>query len=317
MIMIMDAFIIVALGVLGACLGSFAGAQVWRLRARQLAQDAVRLKLLSKLKSHNDDETLEYQELRESRSERQRELKYLQPLNRETIQSDRSRCLRCQHTLEWCDLLPVISWVSTGGRCRYCGQPIGRFELMIEAGLGLFFVLSYTLWPISIDNTLSVAAFIVWLIASVPLVVLLAYDAKWFLLPDLPMSLFIGLAGAFASVMIAMDGVSTDRLWSLLGAIVAIGGLYWTLHLVSRGRWVGYGDATLGVGLGLLLGRWELGVLAIFLANGIGSVIVLPALLSGKLDRKAHLPFGPLLITGTMIAFFAGQPVIDWYFGLL
>ena len=35
----MDIALIVVLGVLGALLGSFAGAQVWRLRARQLVED--------------------------------------------------------------------------------------------------------------------------------------------------------------------------------------------------------------------------------------------------------------------------------------
>ena len=35
----MDIVLIVVLGVLGALLGSFAGAQVWRLRAHQLIED--------------------------------------------------------------------------------------------------------------------------------------------------------------------------------------------------------------------------------------------------------------------------------------
>ena len=39
MIMLMDLLAVFALFLLGVCMGSFAGASVWRLRADQLADD--------------------------------------------------------------------------------------------------------------------------------------------------------------------------------------------------------------------------------------------------------------------------------------
>lgn len=313
----MTAYISVLLLVFGAILGSFAGAQVWRLRARQLKEDHDRWASLSRIKRPSSNERAERDELAETSSERNGELKKLAPLLSETASSDRSRCLHCQHQLAWHDLLPVISWISSSGRCRYCKKTIGWFELLIEGGMGLFFVLSYVLWPLSLDSMLGVAAFIVWLGASVPLVVLFAYDAKWFLLPDLPMAIFIGLSAVFAGLIMTLTGVTTEALWSVFGAMMAIGGLYWLLHAVSGGAWVGYGDATLGVGLGLLLGDWMLAVLAVILANGLGTLLVLPAILTGKLDRRAQIPFGPLLMAGAVIAFFVGREIIDWYLHLL
>lgn len=307
----------VGLFVLGAILGSFAGAQVWRLRARQLHEDSQYLKRLQANKSRTEAETLEYKELHSSRQARKSELARLSPLLAETAKTDRSRCLSCQHRLEWYDLLPVISWISARGRCRYCGQYIGRFELVTEAGLGLFWALSFALWPLPIDSVLGIAIFTLWLVASVPLAILFAYDFKWYLLPDVPMIAFIGTSTVYAGLALVLTGITVASLMSLLAAIAAIGGLYWLLHIVSRGRWVGYGDATLGVGLGLLLGQWPLAVLAVILANGIGTLLVLPALLLGKLDRQSHIPFGPLLIVGTVVAFFVGQPMIDWYLALL
>lgn len=298
-------------------LGSFAGAQVWRLRARQLREDTDRLRQLQRRKRLSAAEKLERQELLGSRAQRSDELGQLAPLLKETLQTDRSRCLSCQHRLAWYDLIPVISWFSTAGRCRYCQAPIGWFELLIETGLGLFFVLSWVWWPLPLDSLFGVAMFVVWLVASLPLTVLLAYDAKWFLLPDRPMISFLAAASIFAVLGLVSSGVSMASLLSLLGAIMTIGGLYWLLHWVSGGRWVGYGDATLGAGLGLLLGQWQLAVLAVVLANTIGTAMVLPGLLTGRLDRKTHIPFGPMLIIGTVITFFIGQPIIDWYFGLL
>lgn len=310
-------FIAISLFVVGTTLGSFAGAQVWRLRARQLDEDTDRLAQLHANKQRSDIEQLEYDELRESRRERVAELKQLAPLLQESARTDRSRCLSCQHRLAWYDLIPVGSWLSTGGRCRYCGERIGRFELLIEVGLGLFFAASFLLWPMALDSGVAVVIFSVWLMASIPLAILFAYDAKWFLLPDIPMVIFIGLAAVFALIGIVDGGMTAGSLVSLLGAVAAIGGLYWLLHTISGGTWVGYGDATLGVGLGLLLGRWELAVLAVVLANLIGTILVLPALVTGRLDRQSHIPFGPLLIVGTAIAFFVGQPIIDGYLGLL
>lgn len=287
-------FVVLTLGLLGAALGSFAGAQVWRLRAGQLMED--------KAEGEPYDKS---------------EYKRLKPLMGVSAKTDRSRCLECGHRLAWYDLLPILSWLSTKGRCRYCKQPIGSFELIIELGMAMFFVLSYLLWPTDISSGAELAAFIVWLVAGVALAILFAYDAKWFLLPDAPMVAFIALAAVYAALNLTIVGISLESLMSLLGAMVAIGGLYGLLYLVSRGRWVGYGDVTLGAGLGLMLGRWDAAIVAVVLANFIGTVIVLPGLLRKTIQRNSQMPFGPLLILGVILAHFWGRQIIDWYLGIL
>lgn len=283
-----------ALGIAGLLAGSFAGAQVWRLRARQLQED----------KQANEPYD-------------KRQLKKLEPLLDTSVVSDRSRCLECAHQLAWYDLLPLISWLSTSGKCRYCAKPIGWFEPVIELGVMTFFVGSFLLWPAALDAPLAITIFASWLLAGVPLAILFAYDAKWFLLPDGPMAAFIALSALHAGLLLYSEDLTIGALVSLLGAIGVISGLYGLLHVVSRGTWVGYGDVTLGVGLGLLLGKWELAVVAVFLANLIGTLIVAPGLTRGTIDRKSHMPFGPLLILGMIIAYFFGQPIVDWYLGFL
>lgn len=313
-------FTVLTLFVVGAILGSFAGAQVWRLRARQLSDDSGRLdELRAKRKSgRSSAEEAEFQFLQEiSSSSAKREQRLLAPLLKQSAKTDRSRCLSCHHQLAWYDLLPVLSWLSTGGKCRYCGAKIGRFEMVIELALGMFFTLSYVLWPFAFDSWLLVAAFVVWLAASVPLAMLFSYDAKWYLLPDAPMAAFRVLAVVYAGLILTVTGLTIGNILSLIGAVAAIGGLYWVLHAVSRGAWVGYGDVRLGVGLGLLLVQWPLAVVAVVLANAVGTLLVLPALLTGRLDRQSHIPFGPLLIVGTVLANWWGQGMIDWYMALL
>lgn len=287
-------FWLLTLGLLGLMIGSFAGAQVWRLRARQLRDDKA---------AKQPYDSAEY--------------KRLKPLLGASTAQDRSRCLNCGHQLAWFDLLPLVSWLITAGRCRYCQQAIGWFEPLMELGVALTLIASYVLWPVELDSTLAIGQFVVWVLMTIPLAILFAYDAKWYLLPDVPMISFIGLAAIFATFGLIDGGLSVGSVGSVLGSVAAIAGLYWALHAISRGSWVGFGDVTLGIGLGLWLGDWKLAIIAVFAANLLGTLLVLPAMIRGTMGRGSQLPFGPMLILGTAIAWFWGQPILEWYLGFL
>ncbi len=290
---LMNEFIIyLALVLFGACLGSFAGATVWRLRAQQLQAD-------KDAKEPYDHK--EYTRLKKL-------------LGKKKLQ-DRSRCLECGYELKWYDLIPLVSWISLKGRCRSCKHRIGWFEPLMEIGVALFFVASYAFWPGGVETGLEIAHFVLWLIAGVIMAVLFAYDLKWFLLPD-------RYTVALAVVGLAIVGVSAAEtqdvgatILTAIGSVGVLGGLYAVLYAVSQGRWVGFGDVKLGVGLGLILVDWQLAAVALFLANFIGCLIVIPLLATKKLARNAHIPFGPLLIAGAVLAWFIGWKILDWYLG--
>lgn len=287
------------LAFLGLMLGSFAGAQVWRLRARQLVEDV------------REGEVVDAQEY-----------DALLPLTKNTLSSDRSRCLQCSQTLAWYDLLPLVGWLSTAGKCRYCKAPIGKFEPLMEIGVSVVFVLSYLLWPSSLDTVIGVMSFAAWLVAVVLLAILFAYDFKWFLLPDSIVFPLISIGVVLSGVKVLTATDTPSALMSVGGAVLALSGLYFLLYQFSKWRygeertWVGFGDVKLGLGLALLLADWRLALLALFLANLIGSVAVVPGMLLGKLSRKAHVPFGPLLIAGAVIAMLVGERLIDLYLNL-
>lgn len=283
--------ICVVLGVLGLCMGSFAGATVWRLRARQLVED--------KTAGEEVDS---------------KELKRLLPLTKTTPATDRSRCLHCEHTLAWYDLLPLISWASTAGKCRYCHKKIGWFEPVIELGVAGLFIASYLLWPMALHSIHDVAPFVLWLVACVLLAILFAYDLKWFLLPNYIVFPLIAI-GTVVATLAVID--SSDMPMTLLSITMAAGilsGVYLLLWLVSKGQWIGFGDVKLGLGLALLLADWQLAFIALFAANFIGCLIVIPGMLAGKVTRKTRVPFGPLLIIGAVVAMLVGHHIIDWYF---
>jgi leader peptidase (prepilin peptidase)/N-methyltransferase len=288
--MVMEIVIYVGLVLFGLVFGSFAGASVWRLRARQLVAD-------KKAGEHVD----------------RTEYKQLKKLMKVSFSNDRSRCLHCGYELKWYDLVPLVSWIALRGKCRECRKPIGIMEPLIEVGTALFFVLSYALWPFALDMPLHIAAFVTWLIAGVGLAILFAYDAKWFLLPDGINFTVIGLGAVSAALMVASSADPGNAALNVLGSVAILSGLYFVLYIVSQGRWIGFGDIKLGLGLGLLLGDWQLAFIGLFLANLIGCLFVIPLMATGKLTRTSRVPFGPLLIIGAVIAKLVGTGIVEFY----
>lgn len=282
-------FIVIALILFGLIFGSFAGAMVWRLRAQQLQKDK------------NNKEPYD-----------KAEYTRLKPLMNRSPRRDRSQCLSCGYALKWYDLIPLVSWLSLKGKCRSCRAPIGRFEPLIELGVAAAFVVSFLVWPFTLETPLAIAQFGVWLASIVALAILFAYDTKWFLLPDKVTFTVVGFGVVWLVLRMIESGEVWGQLLSSLGAIGVLGGLYLVLYIVSKGRWVGFGDVKLGLALGVLLGDWALALLALFLANLIGTLIVLPLLLSGRLQRDSHVPFGPLLIAGAAIALLFGGIAVEW-----
>ena len=283
----------VGIGLLGAVLGSFAGAQVWRLRAWQLKQD--------KAAGEKIDAA---------------EWKKLKPLVGKKLKQDRSQCLSCHHELIWKDLIPVVSWLRFGGKCRYCKASIGYTELLLELGLGALFALSVWFWPESLSD-LGLLRAVVWLSALVPLTMLFVYDLKWSILPDIAMWPFVALGGIFVATQFITSSDSLGLLMTLSGAVAILSGLYLVLYAISKGEWIGFGDVKLGLGLALFLADWKLAFLCLFAANLLGTLMVLPGMVRGTLDRKARVPFGPLLIVGFLLTWFIGPEIIRGLFPLI
>lgn len=295
MIMVMEIVTYVGLVLFGLVLGSFAGASVWRIRARQLVADKKAGEAVDKA-----------------------EYKMLKGLAHEKTSQDHSRCLHCGYMLRWYDLVPLVSWLSLGGKCRNCRTPIGIMEPLIELGTALFFVCSFIFWPYELNTGIHIASFIAWLVAGVGLAILFAYDARWFLLPDKVNFAVVAIGLVVAVLAVIDDPNHIGALLSVIGSVAILSGIYLALYVMSRGRWIGFGDIKLGLGLGLLTADWRLAAIGFFFANLIGCLVVIPGLATGKLKRNSRVPFGPLLILGVIIAKLVGIGIAEYYaFGLM
>lgn len=65
---------------------------------------------------------------------------YRIPLKKD-ITHERSFCPNCNHKLTFFDMIPILSYICLGGKCRYCKQKIRLRYLLLEILSGVVFVL--------------------------------------------------------------------------------------------------------------------------------------------------------------------------------
>lgn len=263
--------IIVVLIVLGLCAGSFVNALIWRI--------------------HEQSKT----------SKKQPEL---------SIVHGRSMCPHCQHVLSAKDLIPLFSWLSLGGKCRYCHKKIDD-NPMVEIISPILFIVSYIYWPATF-TTHQVVLFIFWLIMLVGLIALAIYDLKWYILPNQIVYTLFGLA-SLQVLWLLVDGGGRHVLSEAAFGFLIGGGLFYLLFQVSNGKWIGGGDVKLGALLGIIIGGPVASLLMLFLASLFGSLVSIPLLLTGKAKRGTRLPFGPFLILAAIVLRLFSASIIVWY----
>lgn len=71
---------------------------------------------------------------------------------RQDIVHTHSYCPNCNHKLGFLDLIPIISYLFLGGKCRYCKQKIRIRYLILEVLSGLLFIAIAYLMKLSIDT---------------------------------------------------------------------------------------------------------------------------------------------------------------------
>ncbi len=220
----------------------------------------------------------------------------------------RSMCPNCKHQLSTKDLVPVLSWLWLKGCCRYCRQPISWQYPLVELMTAALFVASYIFWPYNYS-----ALFIFWLIFLVGFMVLTIYDLRWMLLPNRIVYPLVVLAVLQTLIVIVLYGGGLAALMAAIWGLLIVGGLFYGLFQVSKGRWIGGGDVKLGVLLGIIVGGPANALLLLFLASLTGCLVSIPLLLTGRATRTSRLPFGPFLMLGAAITYLFGPSIISWY----
>ena len=220
----------------------------------------------------------------------------------------RSVCLHCHCQLKWYDNLPLISWLFLKGKCRKCHHKIGYGELLSELLSAVaFLLLALTIDPLSATG-ISWGTFIITLLVAISMLFLAIYDGLYGELPTkyLYISLFLSFVLAIHQAIIAIiqSGFSPNLIYDPLLSVVLLGGLYYLLYKISAGRWVGDGDWLLAAAIGLALSNPWQSLVALFLANFLACLIMLPFM---KKKTSHQIYFGPFLVAAFIIAPFVAN----------
>lgn len=211
----------------------------------------------------------------------------------------RSICPKCGHTLSALDLIPIISWIVLGRKCRYCKVRISSRYALVELLGGALAVVCYMTWGNTVNAILNFSFFGILTIISF-------VDWDTMLIPNgfVITVLCIAICACFipseVTIIERMIGFFCISLPMFI-ITIAIAGAF------------GGGDIKLMAASGLFLG-WKLCLLSFFFAVIMGGIYGMIVLLTKKKGRKDQIPFGPFLCIGMCLAVLFGNECIAWYF---
>jgi leader peptidase (prepilin peptidase)/N-methyltransferase len=198
----------------------------------------------------------------------------------QSVVTPASHCPRCEKPIHYYDNIPVLSWFLLRGKCRNCQLPISLMYPIVEFLTGVFFVLTYYRFGVTLPT-------FKFLILGCLLIILVVTDIAYRILPDAVNWFGFGLALAFATrlppegfsefwlrqrhlspmVMGVMDALLGAAFGSMLLLLAA------TLYKLVRKRdGMGMGDVKMMAMVGAFLGVHG-AFLTILIGTLLGSIV--------------------------------------------
>ena len=216
----------------------------------------------------------------------------------ESIIAPPSHCPNCNTRLKTVDLIPVISYIFNKGECRYCGVNISWQYPVVELLTAFLYLFTHLKFGLTAD-------FFIYLFLISYLIIISFIDFNEKIIPNV-----LSYSGIIIGLVLAIIFNHISFISSLIGLIVP-SLLLLLIALIFKGG-MGIGDVKLVGMIGVFTG-YLYSLLSIFLGALIGSVVYLPLMLTGKVDPKTRIPFGPLINIGALIMIFYGEELIDIY----
>ncbi|PKK91760.1 MAG: prepilin peptidase [Candidatus Wallbacteria bacterium HGW-Wallbacteria-1] len=230
----------------------------------------------------------------------------------ESVVTPSSHCPKCFATLTPLDLVPVLTWVLAGRRCRYCGFKVSSRYPFIEMLTGSLFGLSYLVFGPGLELVIACA------ICAV-LVVVTMIDIDFQIIPNtitftwiiIALLLHLFLSWLFPGLSLTRLGIVADPVTSFAG-IAAGGGLLWLIAVLSRGG-MGMGDVKLAAALGASFGP-KIVLITLFISFFLGAGVGMLLILVGLKRRKDYIPFGPYIALAAVIVILVGPDAIAQFY---
>lgn len=212
----------------------------------------------------------------------------------------RSRCNSCARDLSARDLVPILSYLVSKGRCFSCGSRVPVSYIVLEATLAGVFAYSYFLFGLSLLLPL-------FLIIVCVLTFIVVYDLRHTIVPTVASNVLLVLCAVFA----LLSAPSLEAFGAVLLVAGGVGSAFLLLHVLSGGRAMGLGDAPIVLALSLLSGPYAFGGLLLSFWIGALYGIAVLVLRKGGPRMGLEVPFVPFLALGYLAAlFFTWNPLI-------
>ena len=216
-----------------------------------------------------------------------------------SIISPPSHCDKCNHKLKWYELIPIISYIIQGGRCRNCKSKMGLSYLLIDICTGILFAICFHVFDFTIELLIA-------LIFVSSLIIIIVSDIEYMIILDevLIFSIFsiiiidIIAFGLYATSLKVLAGI---------GAFVTMLVIKKIGDVIFKQESLGGGDIKLMFLVGLVIG-YPMAVTNIFFATFIAFPIALFLLVSKK---DNIIPFGPFLSMAAIILYIWGLTFTD------
>lgn len=209
----------------------------------------------------------------------------------ESILYPSSHCTNCNNKLKAFELIPILSFIFLGGKCKKCKTKISFFYPIFELLTGIAFAISYVVFGWSLECIYSIVFLSM-------LIIIMISDYQTMIIPD---SILIFFLLILAFIKYFIGGIESIGI-SLLHAIAAF--IFMLLlkllgDFLFKKESMGGGDIKLLAVFGFVLG-FPLSLLSVFLS----AFIALPiSLITLKRNKRHEIPFGPFLAIAAIIIF--------------
>ncbi len=223
-----------------------------------------------------------------------------------------SLCTNCDSRFEPQELIPLLGYMYSKGRCRHCGARISLRYPMIEILTSLVYVMLYLRFSLSVEFLAAVFLMTV-------LIIVFFIDIDYRIIPDsLVIAAMVGGTGMFAHNFFKPVSFYFDRnWWNPPAGIIAGSGMLFLVYLAGRliyktDEAIGMGDVKIFAPIGLFLG-WRLTLVALFLSFMMAALTSFVLVVLKIKDRRDTIPFGPFIVAATFASLMWGEAILAGY----
>ena len=210
-----------------------------------------------------------------------------------------SHCDKCKHELKWYELIPIISYLIQGGKCRKCKTKMPISYFLMEICTGILFAVCYHVF----DTPLEIAIGIIFVSS---LVIIIISDIEYMIILD-EVLIFAIASIIILSIIDVGFYEASIKILSGFGAFITMLLIKKLGDLMFKQESLGGGDIKLMFLIGLVIG-YDMAICNIFFATFIAFPIAL-FLLIAKKDNI--IPFGPFLSMSAILLYIWGLTFAD------